>query len=108
MFATSTDSIIEIGSAVLMACLGYLAKHLAVSWKPSNSQFTVTRAMKLEMLRQIRTLERSVLILQRRNNKLQALVDRLVKENAELRADRQVILNSVALLKAKVERLTVK
>jgi seryl-tRNA synthetase len=108
MFATTPDTVIEIGSAIVMAGFGFLAKHLAVSWKPSNKQFTVTLAMKLELLRQIRAMERSVQILQRRNNKLQALVDSLVKENAELKADRQVILNSVALLKAKIERLTVK
>ena len=103
MFNTVNDTLVEIASGIALGVLGWLTRHVQLGWR-KDPKTRITPDLKLELCRQIRKLEGEVKAYQRKCDRQQAQIERLMKENAELKADRQGLVNTMAALRAKLDK----
>ena len=110
MFANPQETLSDIISGLVLMAIGgiggWLAKHLQIGWKSPKKIKKASSDLKRELCRQIRELSKRVEVLARKNDRLQRWIDKLLKENAELKVERQLLVNSVAALRAKVEKFS--
>jgi peptidoglycan hydrolase CwlO-like protein len=106
MFGSSTETLTDIAAGTALAVIGYFARHVQIGWKGEKSKKPgISSDLKRQLCQQIKGLEKRVNELQRKNERLQKMIDKLLRENAELKSDNRGLLNSMGVLRAKVEKL---